>query len=85
MTIQTFLQEKLDEGFTLNRLATILEVSPGTLSKHLNNKIKKVRLSLAKKIYSNFHGVKLDGFLESELNAFFRFDQEFLKWSLNTV
>lgn len=75
MTIQKFIQEKLEEGFTLNRLAKILQVSPGTLSKHLNKKIHKVRLPLAKKIYAHFDRVVLDGFLETEFDAFAKFDE----------
>jgi prefoldin subunit 5 len=66
MTIQKFIRQKLDEGFTLRRLSKVLNVSTTALSSQQNNQYKKVSLSLARSIYLKFD-ILLDGFHKDEI------------------
>lgn len=66
MTIQKFLHNQLERGFTLRRLSKLLGVTPATLSKQQNNQNQRVSLTLARSIYDKFD-IELDGFHEDEL------------------
>jgi len=66
MNIQEFLQSKLDEGFTLGRLSSILEVSAAALSYQMNGQSKSVSLALAREIYKKFD-ILLTGFHIDEM------------------
>jgi len=78
MTIQNFIYNQIDRGFTLRRLSKLLGVSPAALSYHLNGKTKQVSLQLAKSIYEKFDFI-LDGFHEYE------FGDTYLHNTLNTM
>lgn len=65
MTIQNFIHNQLDRGFTLRRLSRLLDVTPTALSYHLKGKTKQVSLPLAESIYNKFDLI-LDGFHEYE-------------------
>ena len=69
MTIRKFLQEKIQEGYSLNRLGLILNITPAALSKLKNTINKNPRKQLARKIYRCF-GVELDGFHITELQSY---------------
>lgn len=64
--MKKFIEDKLNEGFTLNRLAKLLEVSYPALKAHYEGEAKSVNLKLAKSVYKNF-GVVIEPYLEVEV------------------
>lgn len=68
MSIQDFIDEQLELGITLNRLARLLGVSYPTMKAHNDGDAEKVNFKLAKSIYDLF-GVVIDPYIELELKS----------------
>jgi len=66
MSMQDFIEEQLELGLTLNRLAKLLNVSYPTIKAHASGEAEKVNMKLAKNIYDVFD-VVIEPYIEKEV------------------